>query len=174
MSMYYLRDVEEGDHEWLVELHNDPLVLRNLTDPSPITMESHMNWWKSLNKKKNPRKIFCEQISDPLGKSIGFCKFYNVDTENRNCVLGADIHESHRGKGLAKTMWKTMLNYCFSDLGLHRVGLTTAEYNTIARRVYSDIGFSVEGISVESLYRDDKYYNQYCMFLMKKTWEKTI
>jgi RimJ/RimL family protein N-acetyltransferase len=168
--MYYLRDVQDEDHEWLVELHNDPLVLKNLTDPRPITMESHMAWWNSLNQEKNPRKIFCLN-----NDRIGFCKIYNIDASNKNCLLGADIHESHRGNGHAKIMWLMMLEYCFGwPLELHRVSLTTAEYNSVARRVYKKVGFATEGIMVDSLLRDGEYHDQICMYMTKDMWKRYV
>ena len=106
-----LREVNENDHEWLIELHNDPEVLKNLTNPSPITLESHLKWWNSLNREKEKRYIFCDNET-----RIGFCKIYQVDQVNKNCVLGADIHKQHRGKGFAKQMWQLMLQKCF-DVG---------------------------------------------------------
>jgi RimJ/RimL family protein N-acetyltransferase len=161
-SRYTLRDVRDDDHTWLVELHNDPEVLYNLTDPRPITLESHLAWWKSLNQSSQIRKIFCAD-----GKRAGFTKFYNIDRTNRNCVLGADLHREFRGQGLARHMWTLMLRFCFEDLNLHRVSLTTAEYNARARHVYSTLGFLEEGRMIASLYRDGKYYDQISMYLLR-------
>jgi len=160
-SHYSLREVRDDDHAWLVELHNDPEVLYNLTDPRPITLESHLQWWKSLNHNSQIRKIFCVDH-----QPAGFAKFYNVDRTNRNCVLGADLHHHFRGRGLARHMWTLMLRFCFEDLNLHRVSLTTAEYNARARHVYSSLGFREEGRMVASLYRGSKYYDQICMYLL--------
>lgn len=163
-----LRGVEPNDHEWLVSLHNDPLVLRNLTDPTPITFESHMKWWDSIkDNAKELRLIFTVN-----NERVGFTKFYEINFANRNCDLGAELHKDWRGKGLAKPMWKVMLEYCFNVLHLHRVGLTTAEYNDIARKVYANLGFIEEGRFVQSLYRDGKYYDQILMFMTEDMWVK--
>lgn len=164
MSIYYrLREVEETDHQWLVDLHNDPLVLRNITNPNPITLKSHLKWWNSLNQKINPRKIFC--VND---MRVGFVKFYNIDYLNSNCLLGADIEKSYRGKGYASPMWKLMLEYCFKELKLYRVGLTTAEYNIIGQKVYQKLGFIKEGKIKKSLFRDNQYYDQISMYMTSK------
>lgn len=162
-NKFELRDVRDDDHIWLVELHNDSKVLYNLTDPTPITLESHMKWWNnSIDGYKNIRKIFTVD-QDP----VGFCKFYNVDRKNKNCVLGADIHESQRGNGYSYPMWELMLKYCFENLDMFRVSLTTAEYNDIGRRVYTKLGFKEEGKMFSSLKRDDKFYDQICMYKLK-------
>jgi RimJ/RimL family protein N-acetyltransferase len=164
---FSLKDVREQDHEWLVELHNDPDVLKNLTNPEPITLDSHMRWWNSLNRNKEKRHIF--YVDD---NRVGFTKIYSIDTINKNCVLGADIHKDYRGKGFAKHMWNLLVDECFSNLGLHRVSLTTACYNDIAQKVYKNLGFKEEGRNVESLYRGEKFYDCVCMYLLKTDWTK--
>ncbi len=162
-----LRKVQEADHEWLVELHNDPEVLKNITNPSPISLDDHLTWWGRVsNDPKQLRLIF--EID---GVKTGFTKFYDINLDNKNCILGADIHKDFRGKGLAKYMWALMLERCFLDLGLHRVSLTTAEYNMVGRWVYSNLGFQQEGRLIESLYRSERFYDQVCMYLLKSQWE---
>lgn len=162
----------DEDHAWLVELHNDPIVLRNLTNPEPITLENHLNWWKQIEKSsKEQRFIFTVH-----GQRVGFTKFYQIDSVNKNCVLGADIHRLFRGMGYANIMWGMMLDFCFDDvslggLGLHRVSLTTAEYNVIGQKVYKKLGFLDEGNLKESLFRDGKFWDQRCMFLLKDNWK---
>lgn len=166
---FALRDVYVFDHQWLVDLHNDPVVLWNVTDPSPITMASHRKWWNDLSPEKDVRKIFVCGHDIPHER-IGFCKFIAIDRSNHNCLLGADIVKEYRGKGLAKPMWTLMLDYAFGELGLHRVGLTVAVYNEIGQKVYRGLGFREEGRLVQSLYRDGEYHDQFYMYLLKEDW----
>ena len=113
----------------------------------------------------NPRYIFTID-----GEKIGFVKIYNLDLENKNCLLGGDIHKKHRGKGYSYIMWNTLLQYCFEELDLFRVGLTTAEYNKIAKKVYKKLGFVTEGFIKKSLFRKGAYYDQECMYLLKSNY----
>ena len=164
----YLRPIETDDHPFLVELHNDPEVLHNLTHPLPITMDQHLRWWEKT--KTDRRQLRLILVVD--GERAGLTKFYDFDSVNQSCVLGADIHQSFRGRGYAKYMWTLMLERCFDNLLLHRVGLTTAEYNVIGQRVYRNLGFKEEGRLTQSLYRDGKFYDQLCMYLLKEDWDK--
>ena len=161
-----LREVTDNDHEWLVELHNDPVVLKNLTNPNPITLQSHLAWWNSIKDNNTEKRLIFENNNE----KIGFTKFYKIDAVNKNCMLGADIHKSHRGKGFAKPMWALMLNKCFYELSLYRVSLTTASFNTVAQNVYSDLGFLTEGRRVKELLRDDNYYDCICMYMLRDMW----
>jgi len=165
-----LRGVLATDHEWLVDLHNDPDVLKNLTNPEPITMSQHMTWWEAT--RNNPRQL--RLIFTVDNKPVGFTKFYDIDRVNKNCVLGADIHRDHRGKGYAKDMWAMMLNVSFFSLQMQRVSLTTAEYNVIGQRVYKGLGFKEEGRLVKSLYRDGQFYDQICMYMLGDDWTKEV
>lgn len=161
-SNYSLEYVTDDDHSWLVELHNDPLVLRNITDSNPITLDSHLKWWNSLNQNKEKRHLFCVN-----GERVGFTKFYVINKENSNCYLGADIHKDYRGLGYSKHMWNLMLDYSFNVLNLWRVGLTVAEYNPVALKTYKRVGFVEEGKMIQSLFRDNKYYDQLCMYMTR-------
>ena len=165
MNKFHLREITDEDHKWLVELHNDPLVLKNLTNPLSITMEDHMRWWKTIDGKRQIRLIFCVN-----NIPVGICKFYSIDRVNLNCVLGADIHKNHRGKGFAKFMWRLMMDFCYRELNLRRISLTTAEYNAVAKKVYLGLGFKEEGRMVASLLRDEKWYDQICMYHLRD-WE---
>ena len=69
---FALKNVNITDHQWLVDLHNDPLILHNITNPTPITLEEHMIWWNSLNEKTQKRFIFTVN-----NINAGFVKFYN-------------------------------------------------------------------------------------------------
>lgn len=153
---------------FLVELHNDPVVLHNLTDPRPITIEHHLEWWAKIVNSSDQRRLIFTVGED----RVGFTKFYDIDQVNRSCILGADIHGDHRGKGYAKTMWSLMLDMAFTTLKLHRVCLTTAEYNLIGRRLYTGLGFKEEGRLTQSLYRDGKFYDQLGMYMLRDDWEK--
>lgn len=157
-----LRPVVDDDHEFLVELHNDPEVLVNMTHPEPITMEHHLAWWSNIkNDPKQQRLIF-----EVDGHRTGFTKFYDIDAHNGCCVLGADIHKAYRGSGYAKFMWMLMIQRCFNVLSLHRISLTTADYNVIGQRVYRSLGFREEGKLIQSLYREGQYHDQLLMYML--------
>jgi RimJ/RimL family protein N-acetyltransferase len=162
-----LRNVISTDHEFLVDLHNDPDVLHNLTDPTPITLEHHLAWWKGIETSTNQRRL----IFTIDGNRAGFTKFYSIDRANSNCVLGADLAKSYRGMGLAKYMWSLMLDTCFNELNLYRVSLTTASYNEIAQRVYRGLGFKEEGRFTQSLRRNNVFYDQILMYMLRSWYD---
>lgn len=161
-----LRAVGDDDHEWLVELHNDPEVLNNTRDPRPITLEGHLRWWNGIRGARSERRL----IFTVDGERVGFTKFYAIDSYNKHCLLGADIHPKFRGRGWAKYMWALMLDMCFGELGLHRAALSTMGYNVVGRRVYEGLGFLPEGIIKHCHFRDGEYHDAICMYMLEDQW----
>lgn len=164
-----LRAVNDNDHEFLVDLHNDPVVLYNITNPQPITLSQHLSWWKKVSHDRRQLRLIFEVDN----QQAGFCKFYDINHVNQNCVLGADLAIQFRNRGLAKYMWQLMLITAFKGLQLHRVSLTTAEYNTVAQHVYKGLGFKEEGRLIQSLFRDGRYYDQLLMYLLTNDWNSS-
>jgi len=156
------------EHEWLLSLHNDPEVLRYITYPHHVTMDEHMAWFKRT-KDSNVFEAFVFEANDTR---VGIVKFYQIDKDNHNCGLGANIHKEQRGKGYAKPMWNLMLERCFDVHQCHRVWLTTADFNAIGQKVYRSLGFQEEGRLVQSLYRDGVYYDQISMYMLQEMWKR--
>lgn len=168
MPEYSMREITDEDHDFLIELHNDPVVLRNVTDPTPVTRESHLRWWEGIKQSKSQERfIFCIN-----GVRAGVTKFYNIDQANKSCKLGADLHQSFRGQGHARDMWKLMLERCFYVHDLHRVALTTAEYNVVGNHLYRSLGFKEEGKKLDSLFREGAYFSQICMYMLRKDFDE--
>lgn len=147
------------DHRWLVSLHNDPLVLDNVTNSSPITLQSHLKWYNSLNPEKSDIMIFT--VDD---ERVGIAKLNPIDKINKSVVMGADIHKDFRGKGYATKLWNLMIDRSINEHECHRLSLTTAVYNDIGRHLYGKLGFKEEGRLIESLCRDGRFYDQICMY----------
>lgn len=162
-----LRAVDDDDHEWFIDLHNDPEVLKNLTHPEPITRAQHMAWWENVSSDRSQLRLVFT-VDD---HRVGHVKFYDIDNENHSVALGADIHKMYRGNGYAKHMWALMLNMCFDTMKMNRVWLTTAAYNKIGYRVYKNLGFKEEGKFTQSLFRDNRYHDQLCMYMLHNDWE---
>jgi RimJ/RimL family protein N-acetyltransferase len=161
-----LRAVRDEDHPWLVELHNDPAVLWNTRDPRPITLDAHLAWWQKICADPREERLIFTVDDAPAG----IVKIYSIDAQNLHCTLGADLHRSFRGRGLAGSMWSLLLDRCFFEHGLNRVGISTMEQNAPARRVYSRLGFIEEGRIVHCHLRDGEFLDAITLYMLRKDW----
>lgn len=151
--------------EWARQLHNDSSVLAMLNDPTVVLEEQQKEWFKSLKSSKTSERIVVlNEDSVPFGLIRVDC----IDRNNLSVCVGLDIHKDFRGKGYAKKIYKHIFEYWFIKKNFNRVWLTVAEYNIVARCLYSSLGFLFEGIQRKSLCKDGKFYDAIMMGILKE------
>jgi len=156
--------LSEDELEWARQLHNDPEVLKMLTDPHEVNPEEQIAWFQNLKKSKSSQRwVIWYQ-----GIKIGIARLDQIDSCNKNICIGLDIHKDHRGKGLAKPIYRELFKYWFETQEFNRIWLITASYNIRARNLYTGLGFLYEGCYRESLFKDERYYDCILMGLLKK------
>ena len=109
-----------------------------------------------------------EKATDRL---VGTCAFSQLDGENGSALYHITIGESDvwdRGYGTEAT--RLMLDHAFGTLGLHRIALYVFEFNERAIHAYRRAGFSVEGRSRESIWRDDRWWDELAMSVLESDW----
>src|SRR5262249_4989480 len=79
-------------------------------------------------------------------RPIGLANLRDLDSVHRTAEFGVLIGESDcRGKGYGTEATQLMLDYAFTALGVHNVGLDTLSFNTAAIRAYTRAGFREVG-----------------------------
>ena len=103
---------------------------------------------------------------------IGTCAFSQLDGDNGSTLYHITIGEHDAwGKGYGTEATDLMLTHAFTQLGLHRVGLTVFEYNERALRSYEKSGFVIEGRAREAIFRDGRYWDEIQMSVLIDEWE---
>lgn len=150
--------------EWARELHNDPEVLCNLTDPHIVSKKEQKQWFKKLQKSKSSERLVVWVDKQP----IGLVRVDNLDFDNKSVCIGLDIHKDFRGKGYAKKIYYRLFERYFEQYHLNRIWLLVADYNTRARHIYTSLGFQEEGAQREALYKKYIYYNYIMMSILRR------
>ncbi len=102
---------------------------------------------------------------------IGFVVLFGIKWRNQSATMAIGIGPSdYRGKGYGQDALKLILNYGFSELGLHRVGLTVLSYNTAAIRAYERVGFVHEGVQRQAIYRDGQRHDMLSYGILREEW----
>ena len=163
-------ELEEKDIEWARLLHNDPSVLKMLTDPREVSQDQQKKWFDSLKKSKNKKRLVV-YVND---EKIGIIRLDEIDHNNKSIRVGLDVHKDFRNKGYGTLAYKKLLDYCFSELKFHRVYLMVAEYNKIALHLYEKLGFKKEGVMRQALFREGKYFDYIMMSILEEEYDKSI
>jgi len=105
-------------------------------------------------------------------KLIGSIGISSINTKNNHAEIGMAIGDkSYWGKGYGTDSVKTVLNYCFSELGLNKVYLDVWEENRGAIGCYLKCGFKKDGALREHVFKNGKYHNKWIMSVLHEEWK---
>ncbi len=142
---------------------NDPAVTRHLADRLKSKEEAEA-WFDKL--KANP-KVWLKAIVDD-GQTVGYAAVESINERNRNCELVLIIGESdHWGKGIGACALKTMMEYAFDTLHMHRVWVVVARGNERSERLVKKVGFLQEGVMRETIIIGKKFTDLLCYSILE-------
>ncbi len=80
-------------------------------------------------------------------EDAGWVTIQRVDREDQMAGIGYTISERFRGRGVATTAVRAVIDIAFGPLGIERLGAVAAVENIASRRVLERSGFRFEGIA---------------------------
>lgn len=171
----FIRRAERDDLDTVVEWMEDPDFLMFLYgDPA-----------------RSPRQIR-EQIIAMLGRSggnaapagiyliidsiehgpLGMLSLQNISWRNRSCSIDLYIGRKHlRNHLLAAAMFYCAMEYCFSELNLHRANAYIYAFNEASWKIFERSGGKRELTLHEHIARDGKFYDVYGYGLLRHEFE---
>lgn len=109
-----------------------------------------------------------ERSTDRL---VGTCAFSQMDGDNGSALFHITIGESDTwGRGFGTEATRLMIDHAFGVMGLHRIALYVFEFNVRAIAAYRRCGFVVEGRSRESIWREDRWWDELAMSILESDW----
>lgn len=165
-SSVSLRALNVQDSTQILEWVNNPELKRMIGTVFPISDFEHISWFEKKISSSS-EKMFGIQFESEK-KLVGIVGLKNIDYINSNAELYIYIgDDNYMGKGLGKDTLITILKFAFEELNLHRIYLEVFAYNNKAKMLYEKVGFEVEGVLRDSLYKNGKYHNKYVMGIIK-------
>ena len=148
--------------------------LRSLTGTLyPVSEYEHDEWIKRAVTASD-KKLFmiCDrETSTPIG-TIGL---KNFDSINKRAELFISIGNSEflstpssKG-GYGTDAVKTLVNYCFNHLNIHKISLNVFASNKRAIRCYETAGFVQEGLLKQHHFSNGAYEDVYVMAIISKS-----
>ena len=114
------------------------------------------------------RQTFAIELN---GNHVGNVGLKELNFEKRSTEFFIEIGESrHRGQGVGKAALVILLEYVFFTLGLNEIRLEVLEFNSIALKVYQDLGFTITHRSGWHYDREGHYWQVWAMSLPKEKW----
>jgi len=80
------------------------------------------------------------------GQLVGLAGFKDTDFDNLRTEIGYCLAEDFQHKGIMTSCVRTLVDFAFSDMGMHRIQIRVAEGNTSSRKIPLRLGFQKEGV----------------------------
>ncbi|AEX85937.1 acetyltransferase [Marinitoga sp. 1135] len=168
-----LRAYSKNDLEKVLEYINDEEVRKNLMPgiPYPFRMEDEEKWYEKLNPFGGGKYDFAIELKK-TGEYIGGCGVNEIDWKNSVATVGIFIGKPFFNKGYGTEAMKLLVDFVFKEMNINKVKLHVFSFNQRAIKSYEKVGFKVEGILREQIFREGKYHDEVIMGILRKEWNK--
>lgn len=161
----YIRPITEKDGAYIVKWHNSEKVLKDCMTKAPITLESHMQYYRDRVLTGKNIQFIVERIEEQTGLvtyPIATIYLKDVDNENHCCELcvftSSDIEWEAESQVPATKM---ILDKAFKEYGMHKV-YSRVFYNE-GIEMLKAAGFTIESVLKSEVLIDGKYQDIYRM-----------
>jgi len=161
-----LRRLQDTDAPALTQLANNKKVWDNVRDiiPHPYTLED-AHFFMNLVSQENP------QVSFAIACDGAFCGMIGLlpqkDVYRKTAEIGYWLGEPFWHKGIATIAVKLITSYGFNELGFIRIHTGVFEYNIGSMRVLEKNGYTKEAIFRNSIFKNDKIWDEHRYFKLK-------
>ncbi len=161
----FLRPITEADATHIVKWRNSEKVQKHCMTKTPITLESHMQYYRDRVLTGRNIQFIVERIEEELGLAaypIATIYLKDVENENHRCELcvftSCDVEWETEGQVLATKM---LLDKAFNEYGMHKV-YSYVFYNDGIETLKS-AGFTLESVLKSEVLIDGEYKDIYRM-----------
>lgn len=108
-------------------------------------------------------------------RPIGATKLHNISREHQRARFAISIGEKDAwGKGYGTEVARLMLDYAFTALGLHHVGLEVYQFNERGRRAYLRAGYRECGREREAVRVGGRFWDVIYMECLASEFESPV
>ena len=120
----------------------------------------------AAEKKSEALGIFYR--AEPVG-AIGFVK---LRWDSRQAEIGYWIAKDFAGRGIVTKSCRALINYAFETLEMNRIEIRCATENVRSRAIPEKLGFQLEGVLRQSLWRHTRFYDLAIYGILAQEWRR--
>jgi RimJ/RimL family protein N-acetyltransferase len=120
---------------------------------------------------EQPRRIYeLAVVIRAENQLIGTATITLHPQERRHASFSYLLHRHYWGHGYATEAMRTLINFGFRDLQLHRLEDTADTRNQASVRVMEKLGMQREGHLRETIWKDGQWYDEYIYAILAHEW----
>jgi RimJ/RimL family protein N-acetyltransferase len=157
-----------NDIDELVALKNNEKAVYLLGGAFHLYTHEDIEHWVAFHNsnKEEVLLVVYDETADRLIGHVGLYKIDNVAKKTEYGILIAD--DNSRGKGYGTMCTKTMVDYAFDVLGMHKVTAEVLTENKASEAMFKKCGFSIDGILRDDCFKNNRYYDVFSMSVLKE------
>jgi RimJ/RimL family protein N-acetyltransferase len=133
---------------------------------APVHERQHAKWFDALETRRDA--VIFGIRRRPRSRLIGVCQLLSISPVHRSAELQIRIgNPAARDHGLGTQAVRSLVDFAFRDLNLHRVSLHVFATNTRAIRAYEKCGFRCEGVLRQAAHIDGTYVDVVVMGILR-------
>jgi len=164
MNLTFVK-ITRNDLEFVNRVRNE-YASEYLHNSQTYSLEETYDWFK----KTNPDFWIIWDLDNEM--RVGYFRVSNHSIQNKNIYIGADIAPEYKSKGYGKVAYRIFIPYLFEQYDLHKITLEVLSTNTLAKSIYEKLGFVIDGIKRDDVYKNGKYVDSVIMSIIKSEYKK--
>lgn len=167
----YLRALEPDDYKISILWRNDSQIWDMLGGMRRYVSKEYEKAWveKAIFDTENIRWAVCCTEDN---RYIGNVYMTDIDRINRSCqshILIGD--KNYWGNGYGREALSEAIEYMFQEENINRITAIVLETNSASLKMHEKLGYKIEGLMRNSVYKNGQYKNQYILSLLKQEYE---
>ena len=103
---------------------------------------------------------------------VGLYTIQHIDWMNGVVEDGHHVFKQHRGQGYSFPVKEAGVDFVFEMLSINKIACQVIVNNLASMGPTDRVGFKVEGISRQAVFRVGKYLDSYILGLLREEWEQ--
>ncbi|MDD2476896.1 MAG: GNAT family protein [Dysgonamonadaceae bacterium] len=173
----FFRAFEPNDYVLLNEWHNCPEI-QKLTSGTfrYVSSEREKEWVLSKIKNDSENIYWAICMNDESKKMIGYTSINQIDLIHRKAFHGGVVigDKNYRDGQIMIDTFLDTFSYAFDELNLNRLEAKCLVEHQTSYKMLKIMGYSLEGIKRQAIYKHGKYHDQYLFSILKSEYSSML
>jgi len=164
-DVVHLVSLSQEHLDFVFECNNLEIINQASGTRFPNSKEDQRKWIERTLSSDNKKKLV---VKNNKNENVGLVSIANINLKNRNAELGIYIHPQHFGNKYSFNALSLLIGFAFKELNLHKLYAVIHEENVVSQNLFKKLGFALEAIHKDEVFKGGKYINVHYFTLFNK------